>query len=158
MWLQTADKELFMYCMSHSLLAMWILSAFSTPHVVEARSLRRSVSSPPISKMESPWRGVLFSVTRGLWVVLACCWCLFQARRIEHLIVWLSDDEIKSQAFLQRYFPAFMWSRCTLHKKKTHDKRSDWPWPVCQRKQSNMDKEFKRAIRAFSVKTFKRNM
>lgn len=89
--------------------------------------LLKSVSSPPISKLAWPWQGVFISITQGPGVVLVCCWCLLRVLSISlcgsarpHPSE-TSADEIKSQAFLQHYSPAFMWSCCTLHSLMTRD-------------------------------------
>lgn len=76
-------------CVSHSLLAMWILSAFfDTPCCWSSPlsgRLRKSVSSPPISKLASPWQGVFIAVAQGSFTGLL----LMSAPGIERLIVWL---------------------------------------------------------------------
>lgn len=39
-------------------------------------------------KLALPWQGVSFSVTQWPGVVWVCCWSLFWASGIKHLIVW----------------------------------------------------------------------
>lgn len=114
----SADRELF--CMSHSSPAMWILSAFSTPHVVEARHWLAACANLflhlPFPSWHRPDRLYSSLSHRGRGCIGLLLLSVSGASGIERLIVWLgsphpsetSTNEIKSRVFLPHYSPVFM--------------------------------------------------
>lgn len=144
-WLQISDKEpIMMNCVSHSLQAKWILSAFSTPHVVEARLVLAGWANLFLHLPSPSWHGpdgMYYSLShRGSelsWFVVEVCvelrWLSFSL--CGNHPSETSADEIKRQAFLQHCSSGLH----VIIPHQLHNKRSEW----CQRNQSNTDKDFR---------------